>query len=141
MEWWELIFPILGVVLGAGIATLSQWSLAKHQVAQNDRNELRRAAADLLGTYGSAWSALLGARKRGDGRPDDDALGYSDRNVKYSYFAMCPGAEPHLEPIEANRLALKHLVDAFDADEATWKSADREMLNAQKRAQESIRRA
>jgi hypothetical protein len=139
MKWWDLIFPILGVLIGAGISTVSQWSLAKSGDTREERKELRRAAADLIGTYGLAWSALIGARKRGGGIPTGDELGYADRNVKFSYFAMCPGAEAHLEAVEANRLALKQLVSAFSADDPTWKRADREMLLAQEFAQASLR--
>jgi len=139
MQWWELIFPIVGVLIGAGISIVGQWSLAGYQEKRDDRKELRRAAADLVGTYGLAWSALIGARKRGDQMPTDDALAYADRNAKYSYFAMCPGAEAHMESVNANRLALKELVDAFDADDATWKAADLKMWAAQQSAQKSVR--
>lgn len=139
MEWWNVIFPIFGVLIGAGISTVSQWSLTKSGDTRNDRKELRRAAADLVGTYGLAWSALIGARKRGGETPTDDELGYTDRNVKFSYFAMCPGAEAHMEAVEANRLALKELVSAFSADESIWKRADRDMLQAQQLAQTSLR--
>ena len=141
MDWWALFFPLMGVVVGAAIATLSQWSLARYQVSQSDRNELRHAAADLIGTYGSAWSALIGARKASNDLPTDEALGYIDRNAKYSYFAMCPGAEAHLDAVDANRRALKQLVAAFSADDETWKQADREMLRCQQLAQASIRGA
>jgi hypothetical protein len=139
MDWWELVFPILGVLIGAAITTVSQWSLARSRDKQDDRKELRRAAADLVGTYGLAWSALIGARKRGDELPSDEALGYTDRNVKFSYFAICPGADAHMKAVEANRLALKELIEAFSADDPTWTRADREMLQAQQLAQASLR--
>jgi hypothetical protein len=139
MEWLDLFFPLLGVLLGGGIATATQWSLSRSEADREDRKELRRAAADLVGTYGLAWSTLIGARKNGDSMPSDDDLGYAERNIKYSYFAMCPGAETHLAAVEENRLALKDLVAALDADDETWKRAQGKMLEAQQSAQSSLR--
>ena len=71
--------------------------------------------------------------------PSDNELQYTERNRKWSQFAMTPGAEPLLKSLEDCATALKLMVRDFEPDDETFEHAKEGLEDALHAMQRNVR--
>ncbi len=65
----------------------------------------------------------MGARLRGEPLPDEEKLGYLERNRLRGHLLCTPGAEVLIDRIEQLHGSFQALVDAYEEGEGPWEEA------------------
>lgn len=135
----EAVLALIAAMLGGLLVLLANVVVRRSEERHRWSEQVQKTTADLVGTYGAARSALIGARDRGDGLPSEERLEYVERNRLYSYFACTPGCEPLIPPLERLTSAIVALRDAFDADDETWERSNEDAKAALVAVQAAVR--
>lgn len=135
----QILLALCSAMLGGILVLSGDVAVRRSEERHRWSEQLQKTTADLLGTYGAARSALIGARMRGEALPGEEKMEYVERNRIYSHFSCTPGCEPMIGAVEEVTEAVAQLRGAFGADDLTWKLRNEDAKIALVNAQATLR--